>query len=193
MRVTGGKLGRRRLKAASSRKFRPTSTRVRTSIFNILPRDLSGARVLDIFAGSGALGIEALSRNADSVVFIDHSRESFRLIKDNLRKLGLMERGTLLNKKAGPAIKQLSESGESFELVFMDPPYNEGLAGKTLSRLAQGGLLEPEGIVVVEHAKQEIIEEEYDNLVMKDRRRYGDTCVSFFEAKKARREPGQFQ
>lgn len=181
MRVTGGNLGRRRIKSASSRKFRPTSNRVKTSIFNILPRDLTGLKVLDIFAGSGALGIEALSRNAESVVFVDQSRESFRLIRENLKALGLAERGVLLNKKAGPAIRQLSESGERFDLVFMDPPYNEGLAGRTLENLAGRDMIEAGGLVVVEHSKQEELEAEYPGLYMSDQRKYGDTRISFFE------------
>jgi 16S rRNA (guanine966-N2)-methyltransferase len=184
MRISGGRLSSRRLKAGSNKKFRPTSSRVKNSIFNILPQNLAGARVLDLFAGSGSLGIEALSRNAESVVFIDQSRESFRLIKDNLRKVGLIEKGIVLNKKVSPAIKQLSNEGRRFDLVLMDPPYNKGLADKTLSLLAGSDVLDPESMVVVEHAKREGIEKKYSDLVMKDQRKYGDTRVSFFEMKR---------
>jgi 16S rRNA (guanine966-N2)-methyltransferase len=190
MRVIAGRLGGRRLRGVSKKKIRPTSDRVKTAIFNILPRDLSGARVLDLFAGSGSLGIEALSRGAKEAVFVDQGRESFRLIKDNLRELGLMKEGRLLSKKAGPAMKELGSERARFDLVFMDPPYNGALADKTLSLLGSLDVLEPGGIVVVEHARDERINQAYPGLLLKDQRRYGDTLVSFFETTEKKAETG---
>ncbi len=188
MRVIGGRLGGRRLKGVSRKKIRPTSDRVKTAIFNILPRDLSGARVLDLFAGSGSLGIEALSRGAKQAVFVDQSRESFRLIKDNLRELGLLKQGRLLNKRAGPGMKELASEQARFDLVFMDPPYNGALADKTLALLESSDVLESAGIVVVEHGRDEKIVKAYHGLLLKDQRRYGDTMVSFFETTEKKAE-----
>jgi len=182
MRIGGGDRGGRRIKmkARSRQGLRPTSSRAKTAIFNILPHDLSGMKALDLFAGSGALGLEALSRGADLAVFVDAGREAFRLIQDNLRGLDYRDRGQLLSKKAGPALEELSEHQAYFDLIFMDPPYDKGLVDKTLKQLARAGVLKPAGIVVVEHSGRELPAPRYAGLQLRDQRRYGDSWVSFY-------------
>ena len=182
MRIGGGDRGGRRIKtkARTRQGLRPTSSRARTAIFNILPHDLSGLKALDLFAGSGALGLEALSRGADLAVFVDAGREAFRLIQDNLRGLDYRDRGQLLSKKVGPALQELREHGARFDLIFMDPPYDKGLVEKTLQQLAGMHLLQPEGTVVVEHSGREMPGASYPPLALKDQRRYGDSWVSFY-------------
>ena len=182
MRIGGGDRGGRRIKtkAKARQGLRPTSSRAKTAIFNILPHDLSGRKALDLFAGSGALGLEALSRGADLAVFVDAGREAFRLIQDNLRALDYRDRGQLLSKKAGPALQELREHNARFDLVFMDPPYEKGLVAKTLLQIAEAGVLKPQGVVVVEHSAREMPAESYPPLQLRDQRRYGDAWVSFY-------------
>jgi len=182
MRIGGGDRGGRRIKtkAKTRQGLRPTSSRARTAIFNILPHDLSGLKALDLFAGTGALGLEALSRGAALAVFVDAGREAFRLIQDNLRGLDYRDRGQLLSKKVGPALEELQEHGAHFDLVFMDPPYDKQLVDKTLQQLARAGLVKPGGTVVVEHSGRELPGPRYAALQLKDQRRYGDSWVSFY-------------
>jgi len=166
---------------ASGRKIRPATSRVKTAIFDILPMDLSGAVVLDLFAGSGSLGIEAISRGAAGVVFVDQSRKSGELIKDNLFRLGCKERGDVMVKKAGAAISQLSVLGAKFHLAFIDPPFDQSLAGKTLALTARNGILADGAIVVARTSTREPVEDCYGALKLHDRRKYGDSLVHFYE------------
>jgi 16S rRNA (guanine966-N2)-methyltransferase len=183
MRIGGGDRGGRRIKtkARTRQGLRPTSSRAKTAIFNILPHDLSGLKALDLFAGSGALGLEALSRGASLAVFVDAGREAFRLIQDNLGALDYRDRGQLLNKRVGPALQELQEHDAHFDLIFMDPPYDKGLVGKTLRQLAASHLLKPEGTVVVEHSGREMPAASYPPLQLRDQRHYGDAWVSFYQ------------
>ena len=183
MRISGGDRGGRqiKMKARTRQGLRPTSSRAKTAIFNILPHDLSGLKALDLFAGSGALGLEALSRGAALAVFVDAGREAFRLIQDNLRALDFRDRGQLVSKKVGPALEELGEHEARFDLIFMDPPYDQGLVGKTLAQVARSGALAPGGLVVVEHSGREMPAEKYPPLQLSDQRRYGDSWISFFQ------------
>jgi len=166
---------------AAGRKIRPATSRVKTAIFDILPMDLSGAVVLDLFAGSGSLGIEALSRGAAGVVFVDQSRKAGELIKDNLSRLGCKERGDVMLKKASAAIAQLSVLGAKFHLAFIDPPFDQSLCGKTLALIARNGILADGAIVVARTSTRESVEDCYCALKLQDRRKYGDSLVHFYE------------
>jgi len=179
MRIISGQKKGMRLKVRG--RARPTGGKVRAAVFNILVHDLSGVRVLDLFAGTGAMGMEALSRGAELAVMVDSSRDSARAIRDNLESLGLSERARVMEKKAGPALKLLEAEGESFGLVFMDPPYGGNEAGRTLRLLSGLSLLEPEAVVVVEHHPGAGLSETYGDLSRTDLRTYGGTAVSFYE------------
>ncbi len=182
MRVIAGTLKGRKLKVGRG-KLRPTSSRVRTAIFNILPYDLADALVLDLYAGTGAMGIEALSRRAREVVFVDHSRDSARALKDNLVALDLLKCSRTFNKRASAAVKLLAAEGERFDLAFLDPPYQTNEADKLMSLLAEIEVLSAEAVVVVEHDDGRELQESYGALARFDRRRYGATAVSFYQAK----------
>src|SRR5262244_2821864 len=154
MRIVGGRLGGRTLAAPKSQNIRPTSDRLRESLFNILAHrygdPVTGARVLDLFAGTGALGLEAMSRGAAFALFIDDGAEARALIRENIATLGLGGVTRVFRRDAtrlGPA-----HPVEPFALVFLDPPYGKGLAEKALASARDGGWLAPGALVVVEEA-----------------------------------------
>jgi 16S rRNA (guanine(966)-N(2))-methyltransferase RsmD len=181
MRIISGLHKGRRLKAKSNGRIRPTSDRVRSAIFNILPPDLSEAAVLDLYAGTGALGIEALSRGAWSAVFVDVSREAVASIRSNLKEMALEERTRIVNQRALAALRLLAGEGRTFDLVFADPPYQSDEAGRVLKLIAATPLLSPEAVVVIEHDPAVKLELAYGPLARTDYREYGGTAVSFYE------------
>jgi len=182
MRIVSGSAGGLHLKVPKGYKLRPTADQVREAIFNILASrfPLTDTTILDLFAGTGALGIEALSRGAHSVVFVDPSPEAQRVIHTNLILTGLHRRGRILRAYTAKGIKVAEGQKWRFAGVFLDPPYDEGWIDKTLRLLAQSPILEPGAWVVVEHSLQEEGVLEYAPLVLTDRRRYGTTGVSFY-------------
>ncbi|MBU4485063.1 16S rRNA (guanine(966)-N(2))-methyltransferase RsmD [bacterium] len=179
MRVIAGKAKGRRLCGPKSDATRPALDSVKEAIFNIL-FDVEGTRVLDIFAGTGSIGIEALSRGAKSAVFIENSSEAVKIIKKNLDLCSFSELSSILCKKAEVAIKILSKSSQSFDLIFVDPPYNKDLVNETLSQLSKSTLLNNEAIIVVEHHPNEPIDA-IDGLNLYDQRKYGQTLISFLK------------
>src|ERR1700752_737059 len=155
MRVVGGRLKGRNLASPSSREIRPTADRLRESVFNILVHayddPIQGARVLDLFAGTGALGIEAISRGAAFALFVDNGTEARALLRNNVEALGLGGVTKVFRRDAtnlGPA-----HPVEPFSLAFLDPPYGKRLAEQALVSLRDGGWLTKEALVVVEEAK----------------------------------------
>ncbi len=150
MRLIGGQQRGRKLRAPRGRETRPATARIRASIFSRLAsRDaIAGARVLDLFAGSGSFGLEALSRGASRVVFVDRSRPAAAAIRDNLSQLDLLGRASIINLDSRRALTQLSAARECFELVFVDAPFAEDSTAAVLALIAELGLLAPEGLVV---------------------------------------------
>lgn len=181
MRVIGGAARGRRLKVPKGQAVRPTAARVKESLFNILPHNFSGRRVLDLFAGSGNVSIEALSRGAKQAILIDESPRSAAVIRENLTRLGLSERAQVRTSPVLRSLRQLAKFGESFDLIFLDPPYDRELVGATLKAIGQCQLLADAGTVVAEHSAREAVQSQYDDLVLNDQRRYGDTLLSFFK------------
>ena len=183
MRVIGGSARGRKLVAPRDARVRPTAGRIKEAIFNILSSRLpgfDGLRVLDIFAGTGNLGIEALSRGAAQAVFVDNHRESATFIRKNLESLEFSDKGQIIVQDASVAIKILGRTGGQFDIAFLDPPYGQGLAEKTLELLASSPLLAPGAIIVAEMGSREEISSRIGSLEQFDRRRYGDTAVSFW-------------
>ncbi len=183
MRVVGGRRRGRALAAPKGAAIRPTSDRTRESLFNILAHaygdPVAGARVLDLFAGTGALGIEALSRGAAFALFIDDAAEARALIRQNVDALGLGAATRVFRRdatKLGPA-----HPVEPFGLVFVDPPYRKGLAERALASLREGGWLTPEALLVVEEAADAgfAAPEGFSEL---ERRTYDDTVIVFLRA-----------
>lgn len=184
MRVIGGTAGGRRLAAPRGDRVRPTADRVKEALFSILSSLLgsfAGARVLDIFAGSGNLGIEALSRGCSEAVFIDNHRDSAAVIRRNLAQLGFDSRSRVIVKEALAALQLLAESHPPFRIVLLDPPYRVGLAARVLDQLAQSALVTEETVVVAECASDEHLPTEFGPLREFDRRIYGDTTLVFFQ------------
>jgi 16S rRNA (guanine966-N2)-methyltransferase len=180
MRVVSGRLRGRAIAAPKSKTIRPTADRLRESLFNILAHafddPVSGARVLDLFAGTGALGIEALSRGAGFALFVDDGAEARALLRENVAALGLGGASKIFRRDA-------TKLGEAhpvapFSLAFLDPPYGQGLAAAALASARAGGWLMPEALIVVEEAtKAEFVSPEGFREI--DRRRYDDTELIF--------------
>ena len=201
MRITGGLFRGRRLYGPRHPGLRPTAERVRKAIFDILGPRVAGAAVLDLFAGAGGLGLEALSRGAARVVFVERDRRALALLRRNLKELGLAEGGEVrvLAGDVRTVLPRLAAAGDSFGLVLADPPYDQGLADEALALLARGGLLTVEGLCIIEHRATEVISTPPGWMFI-DRRVYGDTAVSFFKVKTEEAEedgprshlPGEF-
>ena len=183
MRIISGSARGRRLLTPKGSHIRPTSDRVKESLFSILTvllGNFSGRRVLDIFAGTGNLGIEALSRGASEAVFIDGNREAAALVKKNMDLAGFADRGRILHKEALAALKTLGKTEGPFGLVFLDPPYREGLSEKVLEFLALSELIDENSLIVAETAAREELPSEFCRLQEFDKRVYGDTAIAFF-------------
>ncbi|HYC00231.1 MAG TPA: 16S rRNA (guanine(966)-N(2))-methyltransferase RsmD [Candidatus Limnocylindrales bacterium] len=187
MRVIGGTLGGRRLVAAQGRDTRPTTDRVREALFSRLESryGLSGARVLDVFAGTGALAIEALSRGAASAVCIENDRNALAALRRNLDALGLRDRVKVVAADFRDALAAEARGGASFEGVLLDPPYAQGMAAAGLALLDSLGLVAPTGWVVAEVGRRENAPERVGSLTRQREDVYGDTKLALYE------RPGQ--
>lgn len=182
MRIVGGEHGGRRIRTPRGRGVRPTLDRVREAIFDVLRDRVRGARVLDLFAGSGALGLEALSRGAAHATFCDAAARPVQAVRDNARRLGFPPSAVrVLPMPAHQAIRRLAGEGDHFDVAFVDPPYESLLYDETLLALAVSGLVAPGGVVVVEHGRRREVGAVYGGLHAVRRRRYGETCVTYFE------------
>jgi len=180
MRVIGGTAKGRRVKSFKGQYLRPTADRVKEALFNILPHDLSGWKVLDLFAGTGNLTFEALSRGAEQACLVDVSREASKMIRKNIEALGFSRSARVLGIPVLRAFHVLAGRGDKFDLILADPPYDKGWVERVLRSLAQEELLEEDGILVVEHSTREGVKEIYGSMVLQDQRRYGGTCLSFY-------------
>lgn len=180
MRIIAGTARGRSLKAPSGHDTRPTSDRVRETIFNVLGQWCDGERVLDLYAGLGGLGLEALSRGAEHATFVESSRHAMPVLADNVRTLGFADRATTLLMPAERALSRLEKEGRSFSLVFSDPPYALHAGTQVLEALTEA-LLPAGGRAVIEHDRRELLPEQAGGLTRVDERRFGDTVVSFYE------------
>jgi 16S rRNA (guanine(966)-N(2))-methyltransferase RsmD len=184
MRLTGGVDKGHSLVSPRGIDIRPTSDRVRESLFSILG-PLDGEVVLDLFAGAGTLGLEALSRGASSAWFVDRNPRSLKALQESVARLGYDDRVHLLRRDAASAVAQLAQLEPRFDLVFLDPPYGSPDLEPTLRALGGSGLVTPDGRVVAEHDREDVLEPRYGALVRTDSRRYGRTILSFYQPEKA--------
>lgn len=176
MRVGGGSARGRRLKAKGSGRTRPTSSRVADALFNSFGPRIEGAQVLDLFAGTGRLGIEALSRGARDAVFVERDARNVMAIKANLAAAGLTDRGAVRRADALAALGTLAAEGRRYDLIVLDPPYGRDLQRETLRRVAATDLLAPGGLVVAEgHWRDD--PGEIGGLVQIRASRYGETAL----------------
>lgn len=175
MRIIGGKYRGRTLTTFEGEWIRPTSDRVKESLFNILYTRLFGANVLDLFCGSGALGLESLSRGAKNVVFNDVSKDSVNVLRKNLTKLGV---GTEANVLCDDYALCLERVKGPFDLIFIDPPYRLDIGERALEKIAKKGLLGENGIIVYE--RDRAFSGTVSGLELFDERKYGKTYLTFF-------------
>ena len=155
MRIIGGRLSGRKLATFSGRRIRPTADRIREAIFNILSTELADAHVLDLFSGTGALGLEALSRGAASTVFVERSVEALRLIRTNIRSCGLLSQTTVIQWDIMKNLNCIRKTAPPFDLIFLDPPYACGMLEPALINLSCSGAFHQNAVVVAEHGSEE--------------------------------------
>jgi 16S rRNA (guanine966-N2)-methyltransferase len=182
MRVIAGSARGLRLTAPAGLQTRPTADRVKEALFSIIAsrRDMVGARILDICAGTGSLGIEALSRGAASCCFIEQDRHVLTQLEKNLAKAGLAGRGECLLLDAMKGLKVLEAKGNKFDIVFFDPPYSSGVYHTVAGALSTHSLLSEGGLLVAECSSRTTLADRYESLAKIDRRVYGETALEFF-------------
>jgi len=186
MRISGGEGRGRTLKTPKHKGLRPTSDKVREALFSILGARVEDAPFLELYAGTGAVGIEALSRGAGRAVFVDSSPNAVRLIRENLDALGYRERGYVIGKDVLVFLRSTAYELGPFEIVFVDPPYHEGMGEKTMAALGEApsddspDFLVPGSVVVYEHYKKHPAPESFGRLAKKKDYAYGDTALSVY-------------
>lgn len=177
MRIISGKYKGRILKMP--KVIRPTQEKVRKALFDILG-DIEGLSFLELFAGTGAVGFEALSRGVADLTLVEYDRDCLLAISKNIESLK-SRACSLYPKEAGQAIKALGRDKREFDIIFLDPPYYQGLAKKTLKTLSSYGILAPNGFIAVQHFKKDNLPSVVGDLALFKQRRYGDTLLSFYK------------
>lgn len=180
MRVIAGQARGMRLAVPRGRQVRPTSDRVRESLFNIMAAQVPGTDILDLFAGSGSVGVEALSRGARAAVFVELDPGAAAAIRQNLARTGQAGRAEVRVQHCLVAVRQLGRQGRRFGIIFLDPPYGRNWPGLTLKVIARSRILAPGGVVVAEHGVREDLPVQVEDLELTRQNSYGDTALSFY-------------
>jgi len=181
MRVVAGELRSRRLHTVAGRETRPTSDRARAGLFDWLGSCVDGARVLDLFAGTGALGIEALSRGASEAVFVERAPAARRVLQRNLDELGLQARARVVGADLSRGLRPLAAKLGVFGLVLADPPYDGLARARLLGDEALACMLAPDGVVVIERSARDAAGEPPSKLRLRGSKRYGETAFDWWE------------
>ena len=181
MRVIAGRFRSRSIWAPPGSDTRPTSDRLRETIFNVLAPVIDGANFLDLYAGSGAVGIEALSRGAASVTFVESNKKAARAIRDNLASLAITAGADIVEQPAARSIAQLAAAKRIYDIIFLDPPYAmEGQYEAALTALAGSTVLNADTVVIAEHTKHFRPEDHYGSLAVYRRLQQGDAALAFY-------------
>ena len=183
MRIITGKARGLKLTTPKNMDVRPTSDRVKESLFNIIGTKIVGTHVLDLFAGTGNLGLEAWSRGAEKVVFIDESQASLQLVRSNIAKAKAEKETTVIKGNAVKEIADLAARGERFDFIFCDPPYNKGLPAQIIEQVAKYDIVISGGYLIVEHSQHESLSELPLKLEIIRSEKYGETLISFLRCK----------
>ncbi len=163
---------------------RPTSDMVKGALFNIIAPVVEGSRVLDIFAGTGSLGIEALSRGAHSAVFLDRSAQCCDVIKENLAHTKLSDKAEVYNVDYASGIERMRREGYEFDIIIMDPPYNKKFIQEALKLLTKNDIILDDGIIIAEHSVLDDLPEAFEGYKTIDSRKYGDTMITIYKGGK---------
>lgn len=177
MRIITGLYKSRLLK--TPKDIRPTEDRVRKALFDILG-DVFGLTFLELFAGSGSVGLEALSMGAQEVVFVENMRQSSLALEENIKSLGCQDRVQVICQDVFRAIENIRQKGRKFDLIFADPPYYKGTAEKILQTLGECDILQKSGYIIIQHFKKDSVSEKAGNLALWRQERYGDSVISFY-------------
>ena len=179
MRVISGSLRGRKLKSPRGNDIRPTSDKVKEAVFDIIFQYMPEEYIaFDVFAGSGSMGIEAISRGASKVFFSDQSKESLALVRENLILCGVLENAVLLN---GDYKRNIARVKEPVDVYFLDPPYADGFILPALKAIDEADVINPDGIVVAEHAAKDKLPEVYSGFSRIKERRYGTICLTVYQ------------
>ncbi|MBI4774665.1 MAG: 16S rRNA (guanine(966)-N(2))-methyltransferase RsmD [Deltaproteobacteria bacterium] len=190
MRITGGTFRGRKITVPKGLAIRPTADLVREAIFNIIGHDLSGCFFLDLFAGTGVLSLEALSRGCEAAVVVDFSPRALESIRRNAASLDLTDRVRIIRHDLRKGLGPLAGLGMTFQLVFIDPPYDSGLLVPTLERLDASVLLQPSCLVIAEHAAKSEAMPAFRRLTQWTQRSYGQSRITMFQYRHAEDYPG---
>ncbi len=175
MRIIGGQFKGRKLETMADRSIRPTTDRVKESMMNLIQKEIVDSTVLDLFAGSGALGIEVLSRGASSCTFVDNSRTSIAVLQNNLAKISA--KYDVIAKDYRSALDELGRRGKQFDIIFLDPPYNKDTESDALARIKTQNLLTEDGLIMIERDREDKAHSLPQGLILADARHYGGTTV----------------
>jgi len=177
MRILSGKYKGRVIKMPAG--IRPTQDKVRKSLFDILKDCIEGTKFLDLFAGSGVIGIEALSRGAVFAVFVEGEGQQSKVLRENIDALGIRE-ALVLTQEASRAIENLHKQSKFFDIIFLDPPYYQEMSKKTLQTLSDYDILTAKGLIIVQHFRKDQLPDTVGKLVLWRIAKYGDTLLSFY-------------
>lgn len=180
MRVISGKARGKKLKTPENDNIRPTLDRVKENVFNVIGFSIRNAVVLDLFSGTGAIGIEALSRGAKQVYFVDKDRKSYELTEFNVKSAKLEENAVILNQDAENALIQFENKDLKFDIIFLDPPYNKGIVQKILQQLEKYNIMQSEGVVIVETDREEETPEKFGKFFKQKEKSYSSTKITFY-------------
>jgi 16S rRNA (guanine966-N2)-methyltransferase len=180
MRIISGLYKGRRLKTVDGLQVRPTSDRLRETLFNVLSSSVEGAKFVDLCAGSGAVGIEALSRGAEHVTFVESSRRAARVLAENLQHCGITEGARVINRDVVATLKYFATFHMQFDFFYLDPPYDSNLYAPVMWAIVKGKLVSEAGVVIVEHRRNVELSASYDYLRPYRQLTQGDTSLTFF-------------
>lgn len=183
MRIIGGKYKGHNLVSFQAEHIRPTTDRVKETLFNMIQSEIEGSQALDLFSGTGSLGLEALSRGVEKVIFVEKSKKSIAILEKNIQKLKLQEPYQILNKDVFQFLK--SYSGSAFPLIFVDPPFTEQLADEVIESICQSEVFGLQSLIMIESARKEKLEDEYSKAIRVKKKEFGDKILSFFRHKES--------
>ncbi len=180
VRIISGVDKGRRLKVPAGLRVRPTSDRAKESLFNMVRTRIEGCRFLDLFSGTGSVGLEAASRGAEKVFFVESDPGVIRILNENIRRCGVSDRVRVMTMSSRRCVAHLASRGELFDLIFLDPPYRDDAAYDLIRQVQGVGLLSPGGLLIAEHDRHDVLPGHYGMLRKVRRKQVGDTVFSFY-------------